>query len=102
MEWFNQVLKTVEPVQFVDGTIAVIGGVARYLNSFTQGTPFSFGVFIASAFVAGFSGWMFAAVGMSLQLPQGIVFMMAGTGGFFGEQTMKLIMEFVKAKANLQ
>ncbi len=98
MEWIYKIATTVEPVQYFYGIVAIFGGVARYLNSFANGQPFSFGIFLASAFVAGFSGWMFALVGISLSLPQGMVFMMAGTGGFFGEQTMKLVLEFVQAK----
>ena len=99
MEWLHQLVKTVEPVQYAYGVIAVCGGVARYLNGYTtEGKSFSFGIFIASAFVAGFSGWMFALVGENLRLPQEMTFMMAGSGGFFGEQTMKLVLDFAKGR----
>ncbi len=90
---------SIEPVQFVYGAIAVCGGVARYLNSIAvDGNKFHVGIFFASSFVSGFSGWMFATMGMSLNMSQEIVFIMAGTGGFFGDQTMKLIMEMLSKK----
>ena len=89
------------PVQLLYVLAAVVGGCARYLNSFANGgVPFRFSVFVASAFVAGFSGLMFALVGDSLSMPNPIPHIMAGTGGFFGEQTMKLVMEYVSKKTN--
>lgn len=97
-DWIKHI--SIEPVQIVYGTVAVFGGIARYLNSYTQGAPFQFTVLMASAFVSGFSGWMFATMGTSLTLPQGFVFMMAGTGGFFGDQTMKFILEWLKQRTN--
>jgi len=90
----------IEPIQFVYGVVALCGGVARYLNGVaSNGMNFNFGIFCASAFVSGFSGYMFALLGLTLSLPQNLVFIMAGTGGFFGDQTMKLIMEYIQAKA---
>jgi hypothetical protein len=80
------------------GAIAVFGGIARYLNEYANGEKFKISIFLASAFVAGFSGWMFALVGESMQMPQPMLFIMAGVGGFFGEQTMKLILEWVNKK----
>lgn len=94
-------LNKVDPAQFVYGTIAVIGGIARYLNSYTNGAKFSLRIFLASAFVAGFSGWIFAQIGSSMGMPYAIVSVMAGTGGFFGEQTMKLVLEWVQEKTPL-
>jgi len=78
--------------------IAVVGGVARYLKGFTEGAPFSFSVFLASAFVSGFGGWLFALVGVSLHLPQPLLFAMAGVGGFFSEQSMKFVYEWAVGK----
>lgn len=82
------------PVQALYVVVAMIGGVARYLNSFVGGQKFSFTIFIASAVVAGFSGLMFALVGDSLSLPSPMPHIMAGVGGFFGDQTMKLVLEY--------
>lgn len=86
------------PLEVIYVTLAVIGGVARYFNGFINGEGFKFSVFCASAFVAGFSGYMFALLGDSLHLPSQMVHIMAGTGGFMGDQTLKFIMEYVSAK----
>lgn len=87
------------PVEFFYAGIAIAGGIARYLNSFANGgARFSLSILLASAFMAGFSGMMFALVGNSLSMPNPIPHIMAGVGGFFGEQTMKLVMEFVNKK----
>lgn len=86
------------PAEFFFVLIACFGGVARYLNGYTNGVPFKFGIFLASGVAAGFSGWMFASLGDTMNLPQEMLFVMAGTGGFFGEQTMKLVLESVSKK----
>ena len=98
MDWLTHTIKLVDPLHFVYSAVAIIGGVARYLTGYKDGVPFKFTIFFASAFVAGFSGWMFASIGISMALPSTIVFMMAGTGGFMGEQTMKLVAEWVSKK----
>lgn len=98
MEIFHSFIKSIEPIQYIYGVIAIAGGVARYLTGYKDGVPFKFSIFIASAVVAGFSGWMFAQMGTSLRMSQEIVFIMAGTGGFMGEQTMKLIAEWLQSK----
>jgi uncharacterized membrane-anchored protein len=87
-----------DPLQLLFGLIAVCGGVARYLNSYATGAPFKFSILAASAFVAGFSGYMFGLLGQSMQLPIPMLLIMAGVGGFFGEQTMKLIYEYIVNK----
>jgi hypothetical protein len=78
--------------------IATMGGIARYLNGYTNGVPFKLSIFCASAFVAGFSGLMFAYLGEAMSMPKVMLFVMSGVGGFFGEQTMKLILEKVNKK----
>ena len=86
------------PPEIIYVAVAIIGGIARYLNGYTNGAPFRLSVFLASGFVAGFSGWMFAQLGIAMNWPNGFLFILAGMGGFFGEQSMKLIMEFVERK----
>lgn len=98
MDWLLSMFKTVEPIQYIYGVIAIIGGMARYLTGYADGKHFSLGIFAASAFVSGFSGWMFALIGISMNMPQPVLFIMAGTGGFMGEQTMKLVVEWVQGK----
>ena len=83
------------------GAVAVAGGVARYLKGFTDGTPFDWKIFLASAFVSGFSGYMFALMGESMNMPDSVLFIMAGVGGFFGDQTMKLVYEWSKSKVKI-
>ena len=83
------------PIELIYAVIAITGGIARYLNSFVNGQPFRLSIFIASAFVAGFSGMMFYYLGVTMSLPTPFLAMMAGTGGFFGEQSMKYVMEYV-------
>ena len=79
-------------------SIAVVGGIARYLNGYVNGVPFRFAAFCASTFVSGFTGYMLALVGLAMQFPEPILFIMAGTGGFLGDQAMKLVTEFLSGK----
>lgn len=87
------------PIEIFYVLMAVIGGVARYLNSYVQGERFNFAIFLASAFVSGFGGLMFAFLGQSMNMPQPMIYVMAGIGGFFSEQTLKLIFERVTNKS---
>lgn len=98
MDWFSKF--PIEPVQFIYGAIALCGGVARYLNMYMQQGIFSWSMFCASAFVSGFSGYMFALMGQSLSMPEPMTYMMAGLGGFFGDATLKFLYEVVKKRVN--
>ncbi len=99
MDHFLESIKAI-PVQAFYAVIAATGGVARYLNSYKDGQiHFSLSVFVASAFVAGFSGLMFALLGDSMSLPNPLPHIMAGVGGFFGDQTMKFIMEYLSKQS---
>lgn len=86
------------PVEALYGVVAVAGGIARYLNSYVGGQKFRASIFLASAVVAGFSGFMFALLGQSLNMPAVLINIMAGVGGFFGDQTLKYVMEFITKK----
>jgi len=85
-------------VEILYGLIAVAGGIAKYLAGYINGIPFSFKMFLSSVFVSGFSGYMFAIMAITMNLPVPMQFMMAGTGGFFGDQTMKYIMDYLHSK----
>jgi len=98
LQYIQEIFKQLDPLYYIYGVIAMCGGIARYLSSYSRGAEFNIYILIASTFVSGFSGWMFATLGVSLNLPETMVFIMAGTGGFFGDQTMKLIMDYVKLR----
>jgi hypothetical protein len=91
----------IDPTQVFYGLIAICGGIARYLKSYVDGAPFSLGIFAASAFISGFGGWVFAQIGISMNLPQPILYAMAGAGGYFSDQTLKLVLEYVQGKAKV-
>lgn len=85
-------------LEIVYGILATAGGIARYLNDYNQTGKFTIRHFIASAIVSGFSGYMFALLGISINLPQPLIFAMAGTGGFMGEQALKFAAEYITNK----
>ena len=87
------------PIEILYAALAILGGIARYLNGvISEGTKFKLGIFFMSAFVSGFSGYMFALLGTTMNLPQPMLFIMAGMGGFFGDQSMKLVYESIQGK----
>jgi len=86
------------PIEIIYGAIATIGGVARYLNDYINGRGFRITVFLASAFVSAFGGFMFALLGETMGLPENMLYLMAGLGGFFSDQSVKLAMEYVTKK----
>ncbi len=89
------------PIEIIYGAIAVAGGIARYLNGYVKGEKFKLSILVASAMVAGFSGFMFALLGQSWNLPPPLINVMAGVGGFFGEQTLKFIMESIEKRSSI-
>lgn len=86
------------PAQAIYTIIAMGGGIARYLNNYASGAKFSVTIFLASAIVAGFSGYMFALFGDSLNLPYPMSHILAGLGGFFGDQSLKFMYEYFTKK----
>ncbi len=86
------------PIEFGLIVIAIAGAIARYLSNYTKGVPFAWGMFAASVFASAFSGIIFGYMGISMNLPVPILFIMSGTGGFFADQAMKLALEFVSKK----
>lgn len=87
------------PIEFGLVVVAIAGAIARYLNGYASGTPFKITMFAASVFASGFSGVIFGFIGISMALPDPILFIMAGTGGFFADQAMKYALEWVTKKA---
>jgi len=86
------------PMEFAYGTLAILGGAARYFTVYAQEGKFNFRAFLASTFASGFSGYMFSLLGISLALPQPFIFMLAGVGGFMGDNAMKFLAEYVTKK----
>jgi hypothetical protein len=86
------------PIEVIFTVLAAIGGFARYLNGYVNGGGFSWRIFLASGFVSGFGGLMFGLFGQSLSLPLAMMLMMAGVGGFFSEQSLKFLMEYITGK----
>lgn len=79
--------------------IATSGGIARFLTQYIDGTrTFSVGMLIASSFVSGFSGYMFALLGETMHLQRDLIFMMSGVGGYFGDQSLKLLLDILIRK----
>ncbi len=93
-------MKDLTPYTFemIMSLVAIAGGVARYLSNYQKGAPFKLSMFFASIFASGFAGIMFGLVGVSMNLPDPILFMMAGSGGFFADQAMKFVLESVTKK----
>ncbi len=89
------------PVELGYVLVALAGGIARYLNGYTSGAPFKLGIFIASTVVSAFSGYMFALLGISMGMGAHYIFMMAGMGGFFGDQALRYLIEIVVKRLNL-
>lgn len=86
------------PVAVLYVILAIGGGIARYLSGYISGSGFTWRLFFASALVSAFSGYMFSLLGTSLSLPLPFISMMAGTGGFMGDQAMKFIIEYLTRK----
>lgn len=76
--------------------LAIAGGVAKYLSSYKEKHgKFAWGALVVASVISGFSGYMFALFASSLQLPEQIVFMFAGMGGFLGEYGLRFLGEYV-------
>ena len=78
--------------------VAVFGGIARNLNGYVNGDGFKLSIFFSSIIVSAFGGLMFGWMGITLNVSTPMLFMMAGMGGFFSEQTLKFMYEIIKKK----
>lgn len=86
------------PIYITLSVIAIAGGIARYAIGYRDGAAFKLGMLFASIVASAFAGVMFGLVGISTNMPQPIIFAMTGVGGFFADQSLKLVMEFVSNK----
>lgn len=79
--------------------LAMSGGVAKYLTSFKdKHGRFAWSALFMASFVSGFSGYMFALFGQSISLPDNLLFMLAGMGGFMGEYALRFLGELILVK----
>lgn len=74
--------------------LAVIGGVARYLDEYIRtGKTFSGPALLANGFVSGFSGYMCAEIAMRTNPDWALI--SAGVGGYLGTQALEYVREIV-------
>jgi hypothetical protein len=77
--------------------LAVIGGIARYLDSYLKGGhPPKLGLLIAHAAVAGFSGFMVAQTVLHFSPDWALV--AAGVGGYMGTQGLDWITSLMRVR----
>lgn len=87
------------PPQFVYVILAGAGGIARYLSAYEKRNgKFAWGALFVAGFVSGFSGYMFALLGISTSMPQPMIYMLAGIGGFMGENALRFMAEYLMDK----
>lgn len=80
--------------------IAVLGGVARYLDTFLKGGhPPTWSRMIAHAFVSGFSGYMVAQA--TLFIKPEWAFIAAGVAGYLGTQALDMVADFMRKRAGV-
>lgn len=84
------------PTEIIYIALATAGGIARYLSSYREKHhKFTWGALFVASFVSGFSGYMFALFAKSIALPQTLVYMLAGMGGFLGENALRFLGEYI-------
>lgn len=87
MEWFTKI-----PTEIVYVAVAAAGGIARYLQHYLNGSPFSWSRMIAHAGVACFSGYMFYSFSIDiLGFPESTAAVFTGLGGWMGAEALKLL-----------
>lgn len=81
--------------------IALMGGVARYLDGFLKGqqTP-TWSRIAAHAFVSGFSGYMVAQVAVLIK-PEWS-FISAGVAGYLGTQALDMVADLMRQRAGIE
>jgi len=89
------------PTELAYVAVAVIGGIARYLQNYLNNGDFTMRHFCAHVFVSAFSGYMFYQFTIEvLHLPPSISPIVAGLGGWLGVEAMKMIEVSIRKKIN--
>lgn len=86
------------PIEWFYIVLAAAGGASRYLQQYVNGQPFSISIFSANIVLSGFSGFMFAVFGQTMNLPPQMLYVLAGVGGFMGANTLEFLSALLKAK----
>lgn len=89
-------MKDIESLAYI--AIASVGGIAKYLNNILTGKDkiFSVSKLAASAFVSGFSGYMFAE--FFYHINPDYMTIAAGVGGFLGGESVSYLAEIFKKR----
>ena len=96
MEWFGKV-----PAELFYVTVAAIGGVARYLQAYLNEGEFALRHFCAHVLISAFSGYMFYQFAINiLSLPETLIPVVAGLGGWMGVESMKMLEDWLRKKMN--
>lgn len=78
--------------------IALMGGIAKQLHHYLNGSSLSWKRFFANCFVSGFSGYMVAQI-FSVLKPE-FSFIAGGIGGYMGVQAVDFIIIISKRLIN--
>lgn len=79
-------------VEFIWIVIAASGGIAKYLYEMQRSKrPFKIIELVAKAFIAGFSGWVFAHVAVMLNDSVDFQLIMCAIGGWMGADGLDFV-----------
>ena len=78
------------------GVVAIFGGIVRALSDGNK----KFKGIIIEGFIAGFSGSMLGLLAINITDSQSITLVIAGTGGYMGVESIKLLANWVSKKLN--
>lgn len=79
--------------------LSVAGGIAKNAKTYLDTGEFTIAKLFANILLAGFAGVMFAYAGSALNLPNNVLYIFAGIGGFMGHESIDYLYEkFVKTR----
>jgi len=96
MEWFQKI-----PAELFYVILAAVGGTARYLQAYLNEGKFAIKHFCAHIVISAFSGYMFYQFAFNfLSLPETVIPVVAGLGGWMGVESMKMLEDWWRKKIN--